>query len=157
MNRSLRLVLTGARTRKLIPISGALATGRTRAPPCPLPARLVDCVPIPLKIGDPLEGAAREGRLCELTLLVRLTDILDEESIEVRINGVPVSVRPAGKEEGQRNVMGVMTSIGGTWFEGKVGAPPLRRGVNTVRVLPSTGCWVKDTTAVEEALLGRSI
>ena len=123
------------------------------APPCVLPARLVDCVPIPLKIGDPLEAAARDGRLSELTLRLRLTDILDEENVELRVNGVPVSVHPAGKEQGERNVMGVITTLTGTWFEGKVGAPPLRRGENTVRVLPSTGCWVKDSTAIQEVQL----
>ena len=121
------------------------------APPFPLPVRVIDCAPVPLKIGDPLERAARQGRLQRMTLRLRVTDILDEENIAVQINDKCVEVRRAGTESLER--IGVFTTGGGTWFEGKVDAPPLKYGDNTVRVVPSAGCWGKDTTAVQDIQL----
>jgi len=117
------------------------------APPHPLPVRLIDCAPISLKIGDTLERAMVAGEIHEIVLRLKMTDLLAEENIEAQINGETVHVARRSEQTPGEEVPGTV------WFEGNVTNAPLRRGDNTIRVFPSTDCWGKATTEIEDVTL----
>ncbi len=119
------------------------------SPAYPLPVRLIDCAPVPLRIADPVERAYRQGR-ASMQLRVRVTDIRTEESIQVRINGVPGAVE---RVDSEAQAYFPSCKGGGVWFAGTIGAPPLRRGENIVRVLPFTGCWGDGATEIQDVQL----
>lgn len=121
-----------------------------------LPSRLIDCVPIPLKVGDAVERHQKEGFLKKLLVRIRITDLLKEESIKLYLNGKPVDIERSGKEEEIERCGKIHFTKGrrgGTWFEGKVASPPLHRGTNLVEIFPSIGCWGKETTMIQDIQL----
>ena len=54
--------------------------------------RVVDQEPLTLTVGDALETAAAEGRLAEVHLDVRVSELLEEESVMIKLNGATVPI-----------------------------------------------------------------
>jgi hypothetical protein len=129
------------------------ADWQINSPPDDFPARLVDDRPLPLVVGDPVEGAVLRGELEALTLRVRLTGILPEEGVEVFLNDQAVPVAGRSEHEGMR--IGVFDHSGGTWLECPLsaGGPLPRQGRNEVRARPGVGSWGRLSTLVREVQL----
>ena len=114
--------------------------------------RLVDARPVLLKIGDPVARLAREGRIRELRLQVRVSELLEEESVQIRINGCPVGIADRSREEREEGPYSGPYQVkgGGYWFEALPDAPPVRPGFNYVVVSPGEGCMGKAASYVED-------
>ncbi len=121
------------------------------ATPHPLPVRLVDWAPVDVIVGDGIEAAGRRGDIKELRLRPRVADILDEESIELRVNDQTVQV--TGRQRAPDRAVGILEPGTGTWFESLVTTPPIRQGKNTIQAGPSVGCWGNTATLVREIQL----
>ena len=113
--------------------------------------RLVDARPVLLKIGDPVARLAREGRIRELRLQVRVSELLEEESVQIRINGCPVGIADRSREEREEGPYSGPYQVkgGGYWFEALPDAPPVRPGFNYVVVSPGEGCMGNAASYVE--------
>jgi hypothetical protein len=113
--------------------------------------RVVDQEPLTLKVGDPLECVAREGRLAEVRLDVRVSQMLEEESVIIKLNGQVVPI--VGRREQTSDVAIRGLEPGGWWFEAVADAPPARQGINHVVVMPGPGCFGKAISRVQNVHL----
>jgi hypothetical protein len=107
--------------------------------PGQLPVRLIDGTPVELVVGDDVQRARTAGRLEELLLRVRVTEVPPPESIALEVNGVP-----AGGARIRRVDAGT--------FEVDLAASPLVRGVNRLAFLPglrSSGRLSSQVTGAE--------
>ena len=127
------------------------ADWQINSPPNLLPARLIDDVPLPMFVGDPIEGAMVSGSIKDITLRVRITGIKDEENVEVRLNGAAVGVVGRMTVEGMS--IGAFDHSRGTWFDAPITSVILKQGYNEVNVRPSTGSWGCMSTMVAEVQL----
>ncbi len=91
--------------------------------PGQFPVWLIEGTPIQLVVGDDVQKAAHEGLLDEMRLQVQVSNMDESEGITIMINDVPVSVAD-------------MERVAPDSFEALVQAPPLRRGINEIVVLP---------------------
>jgi hypothetical protein len=101
------------------------------------PVRLVEARPIELMVGDDVGGAERPPS--ELLLNVSVADVPSGESIAVEVNGARVP--SAG-----------LKRTGETSFAVRLQAEPLKRGLNSIVVLPgadSTGRLASRVTGLE--------
>ena len=101
------------------------------------PVRLVEARPIKLVVGDDVGGADRPPS--ELLLKIGVADVAAGEGIAVEVNGAPVP--PASLER-----------TGETSFTARLQQEPLKRGLNTIAVLPgpnSTGRLSSRVTGLE--------
>ena len=103
---------------------------------------LVDEQPMMVKVGDPVEQLSKQGRIKELRLEVRVSELIAEESVQIALNGYPVEITDKRKEprEGTLRHGGHPITTGGWWFGAVVDAPPVRQGANYVVVRPGPGC-----------------
>ena len=62
--------------------------------------RVVDQQPLMVKVGDPVELLARNGRIKELRE-VRVSELIEEESVLISLNGYPVEIDARRKEPRQ--------------------------------------------------------
>ncbi len=92
-------------------------------PPGQFPVRLIDGTPIELVVGDDIEKAMREGILEEMRLQVKVSNMDENEGITIKINGAAVPVENTKRVDAET-------------FEAVVTAPPVRRGINQIAVLP---------------------
>jgi hypothetical protein len=117
--------------------------------------RVVDEQPILVKVGDPVEVLAREGRIRELRLEVRVSQLHEEEWVQVWLNDERVEITERRKETREEGpVVGpYQLKGGGYWFEAVVGAPPVRQGANYVTVIPGPGCVGSAASHVENVQL----
>ena len=99
--------------------------------------RLVEARPIKLVVGDDVGGADRPP--CELLLKIGVADVAAGEGIAVEVNGAPV---PSASLE----------RTGETSFTARLQQESLKRGLNTMVVLPgpnSTGRLSSRVTGLE--------
>ncbi len=87
------------------------------------PVRLIDGEPVDLVVGDDLQAASRNGRLESATLHVGVGLVDEAERITVNVNGTRLPDAAIQRSEDDR-------------FDATVQAPPFRRGVNRIFVLP---------------------
>ncbi len=117
--------------------------------------RVVDREPVTFKVGDPLDSVARAGKLAQLRLEVRVSEMLEEESVCIKLNGTPVQIT-GHREEPRTEPLHVGASVsppGGWWFVADVDAPPARQGMNVVTVSPGPGSMGKAVSRVENVQL----
>lgn len=121
------------------------------SPPAQCP-QLVAPEAILVKISDPVERLAHEGCLRQLMLRVRVTDLLEEETVRLALNDVPVLItnRTAESSTDGFTLGAVKIPGGGWWFEAIVDAPPLRQGLNHIRVSPGAGCVGNAATRIRD-------
>ena len=114
---------------------------------------LVDEQPLMVKVGDPVERLAKSGTLKELRLEVRVTEITEEQSVQISLNGYPVEITDRRKEPRETPLShgGHPVRTGGWWFSAVVDAPPARRGTNYVLVRPGPGCVGSHQSRVVDA------
>lgn len=96
--------------------------GLGSAPP-QFPVPLIYGTPIEIVVGDDVQKAAREGLLAEIRLQVKVANMDGSEEIRIQINGVPVPAIDIQR-------------VAQDSFEALVQAPPLRRGINAIVILP---------------------
>ena len=96
------------------------------AVPPQFPIGLIYGTPIEMVVGDDVQEAARQRLLAEMRLQVRVSNVDEGEGIQIVINDTPVP---------QTNIQRAAPDA----FEARVEAPPLRRGINQVVVLPGPG------------------
>ena len=140
-------------------------------PPSQFPSPLVGGKAIELVVGDDMADAQRNGTLGKMTLMIgvsglhaspSLTDLLNrvppKADLCVQINGVQLERGALRLEPGitlktklWTNSLGDRTS--GNTFVASVTAPPVRRGINHIRVLPGPGSKGSLKVAVEAMAL----
>jgi hypothetical protein len=113
--------------------------------------RVVDQEPVDLKVGDPLESRYREGKIKELRLEVRVSELLEEESVIIKLNGQTVPIVGRRKQTSDTAMRGL--EPGGWWFDAIADAPPARGGMNQVTVIPGPGCMGKAISRVQNVHL----
>ena len=112
--------------------------------PYVLPAALLECPHIPLRVTEKLEDMVSK----QLTLRIRVTDMEEGQCISVRLNNNPLQI--TGNHEGPQGNTNYMAG-GGRWFEADVDAAALRCGLNDIEVHPAS--WFKSTTMIEQVQL----
>ena len=103
------------------------------------PVRLIDGTPFELVFGDDVQQAGRQGKPAELLLQVKVGNVGPEQRIAIRINGAWLPDN--GIERADDDT-----------FKTAVTAPPLRRGVNHIVILPgkkSVGRLSSDVRGLE--------
>ena len=104
------------------------------------PVRLIDCDPIDLVVGDDLQDASRRGLVRSIRMLVGVGLVDEAERIAIEVNG---TLLPDAAVE----------RTGDDQFDAAVQAPPLRRGINRVVVLPGPGCVGRTRSTVTSVAL----
>ncbi len=108
-------------------------------PPGQFPVRLIHGTPIELVVGDDLPKAQKLGILNAARLTVKVANMDEAGSIGVVVNGVELPDSSVKRVDEQT-------------FEIPVQAPPLRRGINQITVLPgrnSIGLMASEVTWLE--------
>ena len=108
------------------------------------PIGLMHGTPIEMVVGDEVEEAARHGLLEAMRLRVRVSNVDAGEGIQILVNDIPVP---------QTNIQRAAPDS----FEALVEAPPVRRGVNQVVVLPGPGAVARVQNREGTALLPATI
>jgi len=106
--------------------------------PHPLPVSIMERRRLRLVVGDDIEEAARNGRLGELCLEVRVSGIQPHEGITLHVNGVAVAGGEGSPFDAYEDCFcrTVRTVPAGCWYDVAVGAPPLHKGANEIVVAP---------------------
>jgi len=87
------------------------------------PIRLIDGTPIELVVGDDVQKATQQAMLAEMRLQVKVGNMDESEGITINMNGAAVPVENIKRVDKET-------------FEAVVTAPPVRRGINQIVVLP---------------------
>ncbi len=126
--------------KQYVPDNGhtQLSLGYTQLAP-QFPVRLIDGTPIELVVGDDVQKATEEAILEAMRLQVKVGNMDESEGITINMNGAAVPVEGIKRVDAET-------------FEAVVTAPPVRRGINQIVVLPglnsigrlsSTVTWLK--------------
>ena len=109
--------------------------------------------PVIVRVGDPLEQLCKEGKVREIKLEVRVSELIEEESVQISLNGYPVEITDRRKEPNEKGYRhgGHPHPGGGYWFGAVLDAPPARQGVNYVVVRPGLGCVGNAASRIEDA------
>ena len=108
-------------------------------PPPQFPVRLIAGTAVELVVGDDVRKAGPDGIQAQMRLRVKVANMNVNEGIVVRINGVSVPAQSIERPDA-------------AYFEIVLTAPPVRRGINEVVVLPgrnSSGRLSSTVTGLE--------
>ena len=114
--------------------------------------QLVREEPVSVRVGDPLAQLSKQGRIREIKVEVRVSELIEEESVQISLNGYPVEITDRRKEPNEKGYRhgGHPHAGGGYWFGAVVDAPPARQGINSIVVRPGPGCVGNAASRVED-------
>ena len=101
----------------------------------PFPLHVIHGPTVSIMVGDDIEKATRDGLVKELRLRVNVINMHAVERINLRVNGTKVPAADIGRVDRDS-------------FEARLQAPPLKRGVNQIGILPGLKCIGRHSSQV---------
>ncbi len=103
------------------PVGGAYTNARTA-----FPVHIIHAPSVKIVVGDDVQKAAQERLLAEIRCEVGVSNMHEVEGINIKVNGTKVPVSDIER-------------VTADCFEALLTAPPLKRGINQIVILPGPG------------------